>query len=60
MTGTRQHPSGEFPSDVDVAIVAHNNRAVLPATLCKDQPRDVIQQLGVSRNEDESILRMVV
>jgi len=26
-------PHGQFPADVDVAIVAHNNRAALPATL---------------------------
>src|SRR5713101_2590039 len=33
MTDTRQHADADFPSDVDVAIVAHNSLAVLPATL---------------------------
>ena len=33
MTGGTRTVASDFPSDVDVAIVAHNNLAVLPATL---------------------------
>ena len=33
MTGTRESLADDFPADVDVAIVAHDNLAVLPATL---------------------------
>ena len=33
MTGDRQSSRGDFPTDVEVAIVAHNNLAALPATL---------------------------